>query len=179
MKTVEQYMKQIIHHGVGNVLAIGPTESMQSELERNDAITICDVLNHPQKGLGVKTLFFKKEKTFHFNKMRKTFKKKRKDMILGDIAELENHLKTFIRDSIYITKGTIYLYTWNNTYDFELLIKRYKRYAIVCKLEKCKDGNILVIPVQNTKNHYWKEKFYYVIDTIADIIDMIGDALVS
>lgn len=179
MKTVEQYMNQIIRHGVGNVLAIGPTESMQSELEKNDAITVCDVLNHPKKEEGTKKTFFNKEKTFHFKKMRKTFHKKKKDILLGDIIELKNHLRTFIRDSIYITKGTIYLYTWDKTYDFDLLIKRYQRYSVVCKLEQCKDGSILIIPVQNAKNHYIKEKLYYVVDTIIDIIDIIGDALAS
>lgn len=179
MKSIEQCMKQIIQSGTGNVLAIEPTQSMQKELEQNDAITVCDVLNHPKKEQGTKKAFFQKEKTFHFKKMRKTFKKKKKDMILGDIKELENHLKTFIRDSIYITKGTIYLYTWDETYDFDLLIKRYQRYSVMCKLEQCKDGSILIIPVQNTKNHYIQEKLYYVIDTIIDIIDIIGDALAS
>lgn len=179
MKTIDTYMKQVIQKGKGNALAIGPTEVMIDALNENDAISICDVLSKENHKGEKKSIFRKRSKTFNFKKMRKTFQKKKKDIVIGDILELERYMKTFIRDSIYITKGTIYLFIGNPNYDFDLLIKRYKRFGVDCTLVPVQDGTILVIPVGNAKNHYWKEKFYYIIDTLIDIIDVIGDALVS
>lgn len=179
MKTIDTYMKQIIQKASGNALAIAPTEEMTKALEENDHIVICDLLSKSKNPEGKKSIFHKKQKTFDFKKMRKIFHKKKKDIIIGDIVELEHHFKTFIPDSIYITKGYIYLYVKDPNYDFSCIIKRYQRFDVPCEVEKAKDGTILVLAVLNAKNHYWKEKMYHIIDTIEDIMDIIGDALVS
>lgn len=99
--------------------------------------------------------------------------------MIADIRELEPYFKTFIRDSIYITKGTIYLFVMNPEYDLDLLIKRYHRFQVESSIKKCKDGVIVTIHVGNAKNHFWKEKVYYVVDVVTDIADMIGDALIG
>lgn len=179
MKTIDTYIKQIIQNGKGNALVIGPTEVMITAFNENDAISICDVLSKENHKGGKKSIVRKKSKTFNFKKMRKTFQKKKKDIVIGDILALERYMKTFIRDSIYITKGTIYLFIEDSNYDFDLLIKRYKRFGVNSTLVSVQDGTILVIPIGTTKNHYWKEKIYYFIDTIVDIIDAIGDILVN
>ena len=179
MKTIDSYMKQIIQKGKGNVLAIGPTETMINALQESDAISICDVLSRENNKSNQKTIFRRKSKTFNFKKMRKTFHRKNKDMVIGNIVELERYMKTFIRDSIYITKGDIYLFINDCNYDFDLLIKRYQRFDITYSLEQGEDGIILIIQVGNAKNHYWKEKIYYIVDTIMDIADIIGDTLIS
>lgn len=177
MKTIEQIINQKIEEGKGNVLAICPTDSMITSLEKNDAITVCDVLSNPkQNGEGKRTF---RQKTFNFKKMRKKFKKKRKDMIIGEVTELSRYMKTFVRDSIYITKGTIFLFIQNPDYDYDLLVKRYKRFGIDCVIEKCDDGILFTMEVGQAKNHFWKEKIYYIIDILIEMIDLIGDVLIN
>ncbi len=177
MNTVEQAFHKIIPKKEGNVLAIGVSSFMYQELQKNEKIVICDVLSKGEES-GKRKLFQRNPKTFDFKKIRKTFGKKQKDMIIGNIQELKSYFKTFIQDSIYITKGTIYLYS-TEEYDFDLLVKRYKRFQITSNFEKCKDGMILKIEVRDTKNSWVKEKFYYIMDTVIDIVDAIGDALVN
>ena len=177
MQTIEHTMNLYIQKEKGNVLAICPTEGMIQTLQNNEGITVCDVLSKNQDGKKGKT--GRRQKHFSFKKMRKKFKKKTKDVIIADIKELESYWKTFIRDSIYITKGTIYLFVMNPEYDLDLLIKRYHRFQVGSSIKKCKDGVIVTIHVGNAKNHFWKEKMYYIIDVLTDIADLIGDALVS
>ncbi len=177
--TIDTYMNQIIQKAEGNALAIGPTISMEKALQENATITICDVLSKNNPSDRKKSFFHKRPKTFSFKKMRKTFHKKTKDIIIGDVFELERYMKTFIRDSIYITKGNIYLFVKDTNYDLDLLMKRYQRFDVTCEKEKVEDGIVLKVTVFNAKNHYWKEKLYYIVDTIVDIADIIGDALVS
>lgn len=179
MKTIDQYMKSVIQKSVGHALAIGPTDVMYQALEVNQEITVCDVLNRENGSQGKRRFFSKRNKPFQFKKMRKTFGKKQKNLVIGDIKELERYFKTFIRDSIYITKGDLYLFTTDVAYDFDLLIMRYKRFSVTTQIEKCKDGTLLILHVGEVKNHWWKEKIYYVIDVIIDFVDLIGDALVS
>lgn len=177
MKTIEKIINPIIQTGSGNVLAICPTSTMLAYLEENNRIDICDILSNPTKeNDGSKG---KRQKPFNFKKMRKKFKKKRKDMIIGDITELTRYQKTFVRDSIYITKGTIYLFTQNSDYDYDLWVKRYKRFGVTTIIEHCEDGLVLTIEIGNTKNHFWKEKVYFILDVIFDFIDVIGDILAS
>ncbi len=152
---------------------------MIQAIHENHAITICDLLSRSTKEKGKKTIFSKKTKTFQFQKMRKTFHKKKKDILIGDIGSLERYFKTFIPDSVYITKGYIYLFIKDPSYDFDYIIRHYQRFNITHEIEKAKDGSILIIDVSRAKNHYWKEKIYYGIDVITDAIDIIGDALVK
>lgn len=120
-----------------------------------------------------------KDRNLSILKNEKKFKKKRKDMIIGNIEELDRYMKTFIKDSIYITKGTVYLFIQNVDYDYDLLVKRYKRFGVTPVIEHCQDGIVLVIEVKNTKNHFWKEKVYYILDALFDFIDVVGDILAS
>ncbi len=177
MKTVEQTINVYLKKETGDGLAICPTNDMIQILQKNDSILSCDILSEGSHGKGKK--FFHKNPYFSFRKMRKQFKKKTKHFVVADIYALETHFKTFIPDSIYITNGTIYLYVFHSDYDLSLLQKRYQRFHVPCYVESCKDGFMLKIEVGSTKNHYWKDKSYYLIDTIMDIADMIGDALAS
>lgn len=177
MKTIDQFMCQMIQKSAGNILAIVPTSCMEQELKSNEMIMVCDVLNRQQNQSKGK-MFSKKMKPFNFKKVRKTFQKKKKDIVIGNIEELERYFKTFVADSIYITKGSIYLFTYNKDYDFDLLHRQYSRFVSQSKSETCLDGIVFIVEVNNAKNHFWKEKIYYVTDIVINVVDAIGDALI-
>ena len=177
MNSVEQTIKQMIQKGKGNILAIGTSNSMNLLLEKNKEITTCDVLSKITFKNGKRRLFHK-PKSFHLKKMRKTFHKKQKDMLIGDIQEFQHYYKRFIPDSVYITKGIICLYTTSNS-DLDLFARRYYRYIHSIQTKICKDGKVIIIEIGDAKNHFWKDKIYYIIDVIIEFIDIIGDVLIN
>jgi hypothetical protein len=60
--------------------------------------------------------------------MKKKFKKKKIDSIILNNCSLKQMLNTFIRDSIYMTKTSVYIYGSEDVIPSDLLIARYKRY---------------------------------------------------
>ena len=67
----------------------------------------------------------------------------------------------------------------DKSYDVENIIKRYKRYNTEIEVIKCDDGNIVKINTSKAKNKFLKDKFYFIVDTLSNIADIIGDILVS
>lgn len=177
MKQINSHLKSYVREIEGSLLGIGIKENKILELiEENNKILNCDLLNsnniHSKDGKG------KRMKTISIKKIRKVFKKKRFDYIIANSEELKKYFKTFVRDSIYINKKKIYIYV-DNEYDFSRLETMYKRYNAIMKVEKCKDGNILIIDTSKSKDHKFKNKFYYFFDTIYDVFDNIGDFLAN
>jgi hypothetical protein len=156
----------------GNVLAIGINDdNLLKAINKNNKILECNILsnnlNSNKKG--------KKNKKFYLSKLRKKFKKKKIDYLICDYKTLEDFLKTFIKDSIYITKGYIYFCT-NNP---ELIKKKYLRYNIKLEEIKCSDNTVLIIDVSKAKNNKIKELYYQIIDGITYLIDIITELLLS
>lgn len=177
MKKINSYLKSYVKNINGNLLGIGIKDDKILELiEKNDNIKICDLLNsnniHNEDGKG------KKMKTISIKKIRKIFKKKRFHYIIANAEELKPYFKTFVRDSIYINKDIIYIYT-SKEYDYSRLKIMYERYNAKIAVEKCRDGNILIIDTSNTKDHRVKNKIYYIYDIGYELIDSIGEFLVK
>ncbi len=177
MKTVEQIINSYLKKEQGDGLAICPTEFMMQTLQGNNAILSCDVLSKEKSNTGTRKSC--KKKSFSLKKIRKQFHQKTKHFIVANINELERYFKTFVADSVYITNGMLYLFILDINYDLQKLERRYQRFHVPCDIVTCKDGFVLVIKVGNTKTHYWKEKWYYFIDSMIDILDIIGDALIN
>lgn len=171
MKIVDAKICSTIKTLSGNVLGIGLNEKMLDLLNKNDNVTICNVLSAPAKEEG----HGKKAKVFNMRKMRKKFGHKKVDTIVGNLQELDRYMKRFVADSIYITKGDIYLYS-EVSYDESILKKRYERFNITFSII---EKNIYQIHVGKAKNNKIKEKLYYIIDTIIEWIDIIGDILAN
>ena len=83
----------------GNVLGIGLDEEMIKEIELNDKIIECDLLNSHTKGKKKFSLF---NKTINIKKIRKIFKKKKVDYVVCNYDEISKYFNTFIKDNIYI-----------------------------------------------------------------------------
>ena len=175
MKKINSYLKSYVKNIDGNLLGIGITEeNILNLIEKNNKIVNCDLLN--SNALNKKGKAGKKLKSIPIKKIRKVFGRRKFDYIIANADELKKYFKTFVRDSMYINKKTIYIYVDEN-YDFSHLETMYKRYNAKIEIEKCSDGFILIINTSNAKDHKIKNKFYYILDFFYEIFDNIGDFL--
>lgn len=155
----------------GSVLGIGLDEKAQNILDKNKNVVECFLLNSNSTG-NSKTKG--RTKTINIKKIRKIFRKKSFDYIIGNFEELKPYLRSFIKNSIYLNKGKIYFY---NITDFELeeLENRYKRYNSKIDINK----DLVIIDNSNAKTNVLKNIIYYTRDLTYDIIDYIGKILVN
>jgi len=168
---------EITKYLTGNVLGIGVDEKISEILEKNDKVTNCNLLNSKVKLKEVGKS--KKGKKISIKKIRKIFKKKNVDFIICNINEIKKHLKTFIRDSVYINKNLLYIYDIDNEELKNDLIKKYKRYNT--KIEEIKDKNKSILKIDNTnsKTNKLKDIKYQIVDTLVSLYNIISDLLLN
>lgn len=160
----------------GKVIGVGiDNKEIIETIDKNNKILACDLLNSIDINGTAKG---KNKKKKYVKKIRKKYKKKKVNYIIVNSNEINRYLKTFVRDSIYINNTEIYYYM-DKSYDTENIIKRYKRYNTEIEVIKCDDGNIVRINTSKAKNKFFKDKLYYIVDTLGNIADIIGDILVS
>ena len=175
MKKIDSIISNYIKEMHGKVIGIGLNEKHALEIEKNEQIINCDLLDY---NINSHSLENGKTKKLYFNQIRKKYKKKKVDYIIGDIDKIDVCKKTFIRDSIYINKEKI-IYYIKDASKLNLYINRYKRYNVDIKVIDCKDGKIIEITTTNSKNHKFIDKLYYIKDTLYDLVDIVGDLLSS
>ena len=163
----------------GNVLGIGVDVEISRILEQNSLVLNCNLLNSYISEDNKKQKIKKRLKKIRLKKIRKIFKKKKVDFILCNIEEIKKHLKTFIKDSVYINKNILYIYNITDNNLEEELIKKYKRYNT--KIEKIKDKNttILKIDNSNSKTNILKDYFYLIVDMLIQLFNLISDILLN
>lgn len=163
-------MKKIIKNLEGRVLGIGLNEELVKQIEDNDKIIECNLLNSYSKGKNKFSLF---NKTIKIKKIRKVFKKKKIDYVICNYDEINQYFNTFIKDSIYISKTKIYYF---GNIDIELLKNRYGRYNTNIVI---KNKNLVEINCSNAKNNFFKDYYYRLIDFKNKLIEVIGDILMN
>ena len=161
----------------GSLVAIGIKDTdLIKEIDKNNKIFMCDLLN--SVSLKSKTSTKKSQKKKYVKNLKKHYKKDKINYMIINIDEVEKMLKTFIRDTIYINNKEIYYFS-NRKYILEKVEKRYHRYTNKTEITKYEDGYILKINTENTKNNYFKDKLYYLLDTMSNGADIIADILIS
>ena len=171
------YLNKYIKKISGNVIGIGiNNDEIINSLKNNDSILNCDLLN--SKTIDKSNSKGGKTKVISVKKIRKKYRKKTINYMIINIDEINKYLKTFIRDSIYITSNEI-IYYMDKKYDIDSLIKKYNRYNTKIEIIRCEDANIIKINSENAKNNYIKDKIYYVVDTANNISDFISDILIN
>lgn len=154
----------------GNVLGIGDFDNkIVEKLDKNNNITTCNILGNSDY-TGEQT---GRSKKMRLSKIRK-FKHKRIDYLIVNYKDIDKFLKTFIKDSIYITKQNIYFCSNNPK-----ILKLYNRYNVSIKTIKCSDENIYVIDTSKAKNNKVKEFIYRILDFFEFIIDVITELLLN
>lgn len=161
----------------GNVLGIGVDQKIAQILEQNDRVINCNLLNSQIDSTQQEKK--ERQKKISVKKIRKIFKKKNVDYIICNIEEMKKHLKTFIRDSVYINKDILYIYNIKDEELKEELIKKYKRYNT--KIEEIKDKENIILKIDNkeSKTSKLKDIKYSIIDTLVSLFNLISDLLLN
>ena len=176
MKKRDDYLIEWLQKQEGKLIGIGLEEKFFSVIEKNDKIVSCELLNSTI--LGKEKGKKEKQKVIPARRLRKKFKKKKHDIMLISYPHISHYIKTFIRDSIYITKKELCFYNLQEE-EKELLKRRYKRYKTMIKEVKVKDDTILFVDTTKAKNHKLLDFFYFIFDTLLNGIDLFSDLLVN
>ena len=175
-----KYLIDIIKKIEGNVIGVGLDSILLDGFDKNNHVNVYTI---DRAKTGITSTKSKKRttssgRTINIKKLYKYFKKDSIDYIIGDIEEVNDYLKYFIRDSIYLNRSKLYLYG-NKNIDIELLEKRYKRYKVNIEIKKFKDSYLLIIDTSNKKTNFIKNKLYFISDTLYNIVEFISNVLVS
>lgn len=172
---------KLIENLKGSMIGIGLEEqALLDAIEKNDAIYECSLLDSleiPEEGKKKKRT--RRKRYLAIRKMRKKFKKKKHNIMLINYPYISLYLKTVIRDTIYITNQDIYIYGIQEEEELSLLKSRYSRYDVTIDIQKRKKGYLMIIHVGDAKTHPILDRFYFIMDTITNGINLFSDFLVN
>lgn len=173
-------LKNICKEANGKVLTIGlDYNSVEKTLDKNKNISELYTMKFNGKKRTKKYEKGKRGKTVSISKIRKIFKKKRIDIIICNIEDIERFLRTFIRDSVYINKNKLYIYGNKRVIDIELLEKRYKRYKTEINITEYDKEILIEIDNTNAYNNKLKDILYNISDMGYNVVNFIGDLLIN
>lgn len=176
-----KYLIDIIKNMEGNIIGIGLDDKLLDGFNKNKRANIYTI---DKATSGITAGKSKKRttssgKTINIKKLYKYFKKNSIDYIICNTEEVNDYLKYFIRDSIYLNNKKIYLYGNKNNIDIELLEKRYKRYKSIIEIKEFKDSILIIIDNSLSNSNWFKNKLYFISDTLYNIVEFISNVLVS
>lgn len=130
-----------------------------------------------EKSYLAKLFEFNGKETANVKKLRKSFKKKKIKNIICNYEYIKNYTKQFVRDSVYLNSGSIYIY--GSKEDISDIISKYKRYTK--KIEEIEDEKEFLLIVDNSKakNNKIKDLGYYIYDTGVSVANVIADLLIG
>ena len=163
----------------GNIILIGIYDDLAfNAVDNNDKIENCMILNDKKFTYGDLDKTRGRIKRYNMKKLRKTFKKKSIDNIIASYEEINNKMHHFIKNSVYITRGTLHIYCDKND-DIDEIVRRYKRYNITAKEIDEQEYKIVEVNINNAKNKKIKDFFYTISDYMYIVTDFIGDILTN
>lgn len=156
----------------GVTLGIGiDNDKLKDELNKNNDINICYLLEENNKIFGKKKFSFnKKLKTVNIKKIKSVFKKKRIVNLICNYKTISPFLRTFVKDSVFINSDKLYIY---GTGDYDKILNSYKRYTDDIEVINNKDGFIIIVNNKNTKNGFFKDFYYSFLYIMANILDFL------
>lgn len=176
-----KYLLDIIKKVEGNVVGIGLESILLDGFNKNNKVNVYTI-DRAKPGLGIGKRKKRKTssgRTINIKKLYKYFKKKNIDYIFCDVEEINDYLKYFIRDSIYLNRSKLYLYGKKDEIDIELFEKRFKRYHSNIEIREFKDSILLIIDNSKAKSNWFKNKWFYFSDTMYNLVDFISNVLTS
>lgn len=181
MTKAEKYLEKEINKFKGKVVGIGLSNDLESKILSSTSIISYDFLYNVDSSVTEKYKTKRsKTKNINIRKFKKIFKKKKTDFIITNIEDINNYTKRFVSSSIYMCKDILYIYGNETKYDILPLISKYKRYKVnIIRKDYSDDSFVLKIDCSNAKTHKIKDIGYFIIDTVNNIIDLLGDYLVN
>lgn len=177
-----KYLLEIIKNLEGNIIGVGLDDMLLSGFNKNNKVCVYTINRAPKTKIGFgksKKRTTSSGRTINIKKLYKYFKKESIDYIIGDVVEVNDYLKYFIRDSIYLDRKRILLFGSKDKLDVELFEKRYKRYKCKFEIKQFKDSVLLIIDNSNSKTNWFKNKLYFISDTLYNVVEFISNVLVS
>ena len=179
--TLVNDLKKVCKEATGSFVSIDlqyPT--VISILEKNTKIVNGYLLEFDgkKKGKGKNTKA-KRFKKINIKKLRKTFKKKSVDTIVCNYEEIHKYMRFFVKDSIYINKGKLYLYGKKEEFVLEDIESFYKRYKTTITITEYDKEFLIEIDNSQAKNNFIKDKMYSIKDLMVSIINFIGDIMIG
>lgn len=169
---------QIVKKLKGNVLVIGITEeSVLKALEENQDIVNCNLLNATCSN-NKETQSRGKKKNFNIKNLRKKFHHKKVDAIICNTEEIYPHIKTFIKDSIYINSGKIYFYG-EKKLSLEKITKKYKRYGSKIETSFIEHYFFLTVSNEHCDTNKIKDTYFLIQDFLKWLYETVGDLLIN
>jgi len=181
MTKAEKYLKKEINKFSGGLIGIGLDEDLESQIINNNNINSINFLynNNIFNGGKYKLKSFR-GKNVNIRKFKRKFKKKRTDIIVSNVNDIEEYIKSFVGISIYMCKDRIYIYGNKNKCNVPDITLKYKRYKTdIIRKEYNDDSFVLIIDARYAKNYIIKDKWYYIVDTINNAIEIISDYLLN
>lgn len=166
----------------GNVITIGVNEDkIMKKLLKNAKINLFDI--HEYSGNSVFKKRNKKklnsEKIINIKKLNKYFNKKSINYMICNIDEINDYLKFFVKNSIYVNNNKLIIYGSTKNTDIDIIKKRYNRYKV--NIEEFYNDSDFVLIIDNSlsKNKKIMEFLYYIKDSLYNLIDFISNILIS
>jgi len=163
----------------GNLVGIGTDDaSILEAIEMNNEIDLCYILSNGGSGNKKFKLFKKgRSKKVNIKRLSKYFRLRSIDNIVCDYDTVKKYIRSFMGESIYISRGTIYLY--GNIKDLGDLEEKYKRYTSGVKIFKNNKSFLLIVDGSIAKINIFKNGLYKIKDFFGDVLDKITDILVN
>ncbi|MBR1376567.1 MAG: hypothetical protein IJ565_02015 [Bacilli bacterium] len=170
---MNEELNKIIKNIKGTLLIVGVNNSY-----------ILDTIYKNKKLDGIYSLdraklFNKNEKNaipVKLKKIKKEFKNNL-DYMLCDVNGINIDLRKVLYNTYKLIDKKIIYYGMYDEYDVDRIVRKYKRFGCVCNKKMYGDNFILSIDVHNIK--VTKLFLYKISDTFIDIIEGIGNLLVS
>ena len=173
------YLADIAKKIQGNILTIGVDNKILEGFLKNKKVNVY-TLNRSNIMFSKHNKIKKdhRGKSINIKKLRRYFKKKSIDYLFINFEEIEDYLKYVVKDIIYINSNKLYLYCSKES-DIPLIEKRFKRYNISISKKSYKEIILLEINNQKSKNNWAKDKIYYLLDTIYNLVELISNILIN
>ena len=182
-------LEELIKQCKGNIFTVCLDDKLMSEFDKKNNINLYSLTSNNTANSVIGLVSKKKKdkpkykknnkgKDINIKKIRKEINKKSVDYMFCNMNEVYSYYKYFIKDSIYMSNGKIYIY-FNNEINKDFIIEKYKRYTSSIKETKYKNGYLLEIDVGNAKNNFLKDILYFIKDTMYNLAELIGNLMIS
>lgn len=180
MSNVENNLKKIVKDLSGRLSAFGDIyDDVLKVIDKSSKILSCDLISEYTSSLFGKKGDKEYSRKFNIKKLKKVYKGKSIDSFIINLDEFDRYKKTLIRDSIYVCKNSIIIFSLNKDYDIDTIISRYNRYNSKSTYIECDDGFLIYIDSSNSKNRKHMNKLYYIKDLFYDIIEVISNFIIN
>lgn len=162
----------------GNILVLGDFDTkIIKVLDNNNKLTRFDHLTENSRGKGKRRFFG--NKTINIKKLYKELNKQQYDYIICDFYLIKKHLNNFIYNSYKLVNKKIYFILDEEMYDYEELIRRYKRYNAYSIIKQEEKKYLITINISNMKISFRKQFIYSFRDFGYNIIEFIASIIIS